>query len=235
VSPIKGPDNNTLRVVLGGSAVAAAVILGTIIIDPGGDTTTGTGTTTTATTTGTTTTTTTTTVPPAPYDCTGMTLHTPGGPDGAGGCWPGPGNTGPTVTPTAVLSAPGGDRYVYNTTVTISDKIINYAILVQAGGHATLHNVVMNGTIDVEDPSASLTTPNHQIHGGASPRPPITGDHQPGGPTQLRASRERHHPPQSAAGHHLRRLLHDRRARPVELFGVRAAGQPHRRHRQRVR
>jgi hypothetical protein len=174
VSPIRDASNNTLRVIIGGTAVAAAVVLGTILIDPGGDNTAGPGTTTT-TTTATTTTTTTTTTTSAPYDCSAMTPHTPGGPDGAGGCWPGPGNTGPTTTPTAVLAAPGGDRYVYNTTVTISDKIINYPILVQAGGHVTLHNVVMNGTIDAEDPTASMTITNSTIDGGAWIGPAITG------------------------------------------------------------
>jgi hypothetical protein len=64
---------------------------------------------------------------------------------------------------------------VFNSTITISDKLINYSILVQAGGHVTLHNVVMNGTVDVEAETASMTVTNSEIHGGDWIGPAMTG------------------------------------------------------------
>lgn len=123
-------------VFIGAAVVTAAVFVGVQVADPGG-----------------------VELPPCPV----TEQHTPGGPDGNGGCWPGDWNTGPSGTQT-VLAPPTGDRYVYDGTVNIDSKIINYSILVRTG-KTTITNSIINGTVEVYEPGA-MDLIDSKIDGG---------------------------------------------------------------------
>lgn len=136
--PIYHGSGKRFGAILGASLITAAVIAGYSVVDPGG-------------------------VPLSAQTCQVTEQHTPGGPDGNGGCWPGDWNTGPSgaLTP---LAPPGGDRYVFDGTNTIDHKIIDMSILVRTGT-TTITNSVINGTIEVYEPGA-INLIDSQIDGG---------------------------------------------------------------------
>lgn len=130
---------NKLGVFIGAAIITAGVLVGVNVVESGGV---------------------------APPPCQGLALHTPGGPDGTGGCWPGEWNTGPTDNNQVVLAPPvGNDRYVYNGTNDISGKIYNAPFLVQSGV-TTIRNSIINGAIETYKPG-TLYIYDSIINGGS--------------------------------------------------------------------
>jgi hypothetical protein len=56
--------------------------------------------------------------------CQGITANTAGGPDGAGGCWPGAWNTGPNA-PSGSMATYSGSCTITAANVTIDSKVVN--------------------------------------------------------------------------------------------------------------
>jgi len=103
--------------------------------------------------------------PPAqPASCPVSQANVPGGPDGSGGCWPGPGNTGPAAVPTQTYPAPTGSRYVITQDTTIDGYNINGGFLIQSGT-LTIKNSIVTGTVEVQSPGA-IDVENSKVLGG---------------------------------------------------------------------
>jgi hypothetical protein len=102
--------------------------------------------------------------PPAqPASCPVSQANVPGGPDGSGGCWPGPGNTGPAAVPTQTYPAPTGSRYVITQDTTIDGYNINGGFLIQSGT-LTIKNSVVTGTVEVD--SGAIVVDHSRVDGG---------------------------------------------------------------------
>jgi hypothetical protein len=86
--------------------------------------------------------------------CTGS-LHTPGGPDGMGGCWPGPNNTG--VPSGTVLSNYTGPCTVTTANVVIDAKTINCDLIIQAANVKVTRSKFVNGSIATDENSTGFS------------------------------------------------------------------------------
>ncbi len=82
---------------------------------------------------------------PAPSGSCPNAAHTPGGPDGAGGCWPYAGNTG--VPAGTALSNYSGPCSISSNTV-IQNKTVNCALQMYSNASLTIKNSVVNGFIE---------------------------------------------------------------------------------------
>lgn len=82
---------------------------------------------------------------PAPSGSCPNATHTPGGPDGAGGCWPYAGNTG--VPAGTALSNYSGPCSISSNTV-IQNKTVNCALQMYNNATLTIKNSVVNGFIE---------------------------------------------------------------------------------------
>lgn len=97
--------------------------------------------------------------------CPVSTPNTPGGPDPFGGCFPGPGNTGPD--PTITLTAYTGPTDIHEDNVTIEGKIIGSPggtpVDLRIGGtNFVLKNSVLYGVItQIDDPA--YPNPNYTV------------------------------------------------------------------------
>jgi hypothetical protein len=101
-------------------------------------------------------------VDPTPGTCAATGLHVPDGPDGFGGCWPGPSNTGvPTGTP---LTTYVGPCTIITPNTIIDSKTVNCNLAIRATGVQITKSKV-NGTIDTSS-SASLTVTDSTIDAG---------------------------------------------------------------------
>ncbi len=76
--------------------------------------------------------------------CAVTTSHVPDGPDGMGGCWPGPSNTGPNASQGS-MAAYSGSCTINSANVTIDSKVINCSPLSVGSGAANL--VIKNSYI----------------------------------------------------------------------------------------
>ena len=113
--------------------------------------------------------------PPAqPASCPVSQANVPGGPDGSGGCWPGPGNTGPATVPTQTYPAPTGSRYVITQNTTIDGYNINGDFLIQSGT-LTIKNSIVNGTVEVQSPGAIDVENSKVLAWRLGRSPPSTG------------------------------------------------------------
>ncbi len=119
--------------------------------------------------------------PVASGPCAVSTAHVPDGPDGMGGCWPGPNNTGPS--PATVLSAYTGPCTVTSANVTIDSKVINCSPLVVGSSASKLlikNSEILGGVIQ-NDGSAAFTIQDSIIDNAVS-RPAcadLNGDNKP--------------------------------------------------------
>jgi hypothetical protein len=78
--------------------------------------------------------------------CAVATLHVPDGPDGSGGCWPGPNNTG--VPPGTTLTPYTGPCTITTANVVIDSKTINCDIVVASGASGLIiKNSQVNGSV----------------------------------------------------------------------------------------
>lgn len=94
--------------------------------------------------------------------CTSSNQHVPDGPDGTGGCWPGPSNTGPNaLESTMTASVYSGSNCTVNTpNVTIDSKIVNCSPLyvgANASGLLIKNSYLKGGVIQPTGTSASFT------------------------------------------------------------------------------
>lgn len=86
--------------------------------------------------------------------CAVSTSHVPDGPDGMGGCWPGPSNTGPNAAESS-MSAYAGSCTITAANTTIDSKVINCSPLnVNASGLVIKNSYIKGGVINS---SASFT------------------------------------------------------------------------------
>jgi hypothetical protein len=90
----------------------------------------------------------TTTPPTTPQagTCASSTRNVPDGPDGRGGCFPGPSNTGPNA-PASAMSVYTGPCTITTANTVIDSKVVNCTLVVQAGGFV-LKNSYLNGWLD---------------------------------------------------------------------------------------
>lgn len=95
--------------------------------------------------------------------CPSSTKNTPDGADAWGGCWPGPATTGyphglagdtrTPVTLTAYTGSNSGGDCVINTATTITGKIFNCNVIVQA--KVTIKNSLINGQVYIDSDNAA--------------------------------------------------------------------------------
>ena len=103
--------------------------------------------------------------------CTGRIDHVPGGPDGTGTCWPGPGNTG--VPPGTSLTNYTGPCTIAAANTVIDSKLVNCTLSIQAA-NVTIKNSKVNGSVilDVDRPASkswSLSLQDSEVDGGQQP------------------------------------------------------------------
>lgn len=110
-----------------------------------------------------------TTPPPSGGGTTGCattTPHVPDGPDGMGGCWPGPSNTGPNALEADMASYSGPCTITASNTV-IDSKVVHCAtLLIAAGAQNVLikNSYVLGGVIQQdENTTSSFTIQDSQI------------------------------------------------------------------------
>lgn len=106
--------------------------------------------------------------------CAAVQQHTPDGPDGLGGCWPGPNNTGPNAAENTMSAYTGGCT-VNSPNVTIDSKIINCAPFTVGANAAGLiiKNSYLKGGVVQDSASASYTIQDSQLDNAVS-RPACT-------------------------------------------------------------
>ncbi len=106
--------------------------------------------------------------------CATSTQHVPDGPDGMGGCWPGPNNTGPNAAENT-MSAYTGSCTVNTANTTIDSKVINCAPLTVGANASNLmiKNSYLKGGV-VQDGTASFTVQDSLIDNAVS-RPACSG------------------------------------------------------------
>jgi hypothetical protein len=93
--------------------------------------------------------------------CTG-TKHTAGGPDGAGGCWPGPSNTG---VPDGISLAPYSGPCTIDVAGTVIDgKAIDCSLSIRAA-NVTIKNSRVRGSVSTQN-SGSFTIVDSEVHVG---------------------------------------------------------------------
>jgi hypothetical protein len=106
--------------------------------------------------------------------CAVSTLHVPDGPDGMGGCWPGPSNTGPNA-PESSMSTYSGSCTVSAANVTIDSKIINCSPLNvgNAANNLIIKNSYLKGGV-ISNGTAPFTIQDSFIDNGVL-RPACSG------------------------------------------------------------
>jgi hypothetical protein len=103
---------------------------------------------------------------PTPGVCSGA-KHTPDGPDGFGGCWPGPQSTGiPAGTVLTNYTGPSG--YQDPGTMVIDKKTVNSELRFYGHANVTITNSKINGHIDFDltDATSTLTIRDSELDAG---------------------------------------------------------------------
>jgi hypothetical protein len=117
------------------------------------------------TTSDTTTTTTTTTTSTTPVGCALSTPNVPDGPDNAGGCFPGPSNTGPNA-PASSMAVYAGSCTISTANTVIDSKVVNCRDLIVAASGFVLKNSYENGGIIQSGGSPSFTVQDSLVDSG---------------------------------------------------------------------
>lgn len=113
--------------------------------------------------------------------CATSTQHVPDGPDGTGGCWPGPSNTGPN-TPESSMSQYTGPCDISAANTVIDSKVINCSpvfVGTTASGLVIKNSYVKGGVVQATG-SASFTIQDSLIDNGVS-YPACSGNTCPAG------------------------------------------------------
>jgi hypothetical protein len=100
--------------------------------------------------------------------CATTTSHVPDGPDGFGGCWPGPSNTGPSAAESS-MAAYSGSCTITAANTTIDSKVINCSPLSVGSGASGLviKNSYVKGGV-ISDGSSSFTIQDSLIDNAVS-------------------------------------------------------------------
>lgn len=101
-------------------------------------------------------------------NCASATQHTPDGPDGNGGCWPGPSNTGPNAPESSMASF--NDCTIDSPGVVIDSKVVNCSPLV-VGSNATglvIKNSYLKGGVIQSNSTASFSIQDSHIDNAVS-------------------------------------------------------------------
>lgn len=106
-----------------------------------------------------------TTTPPPPTGggstgCATSTPHVPDGPDGMGGCWPGPSNTGPNAAE-STMSTYTGPCSISAANTVIDSKVINCGVLYIAPGATNVvvkNSYIHGGVISLDENRTSSFT-----------------------------------------------------------------------------
>jgi hypothetical protein len=100
--------------------------------------------------------------------CAVSTPHVPDGPDGMGGCWPGPSNTGPNASE-ASMAAYGGSCTINSANVTIDSRVINCSPLSvgAAAANLVIKNSYIKGGVISQD-TATFTVQDSLLDNGLS-------------------------------------------------------------------
>ena len=96
--------------------------------------------------------------PPGGGSCAVGTQHVPDGPDGMGGCWPGPSNTGPNAAESS-MSAYTGSCTINSPNVTIDSKVVNCSpvFVGSSASGLVIKNSYVKGGVIQSSGSASFT------------------------------------------------------------------------------
>lgn len=96
--------------------------------------------------------------------CANTNQHTPDGPDGMGGCWPGPSNTGPNA-PENTMAQYTGPCTINAANTVIDSKVVNCSpVLVGSGATGLIiKNSYVKGGVIQENGSASFTIQDSYI------------------------------------------------------------------------
>lgn len=105
-----------------------------------------------------------TTTQPPPGPCALTTANVPDGPDGMGGCFPGPSNTGPNAPASSMQTYTGPCTITAANTV-IDSKVVNCRVLIPANG-TVIRNSYVNGGVGRSGTSASYTIQDSLIDSG---------------------------------------------------------------------
>ncbi|HSX42782.1 MAG TPA: hypothetical protein VLF59_01715 [Candidatus Saccharimonadales bacterium] len=102
--------------------------------------------------------------------CASSTSHVPDGPDGMGGCWPGPSNTGPNAAAGSMATYSGSCTITAANTV-IDSKVINCSPLNVGSGASGLiiKNSYVNGGV-ISEGSATFTIQDSVVDNAVSYR-----------------------------------------------------------------
>ncbi|HSX29095.1 MAG TPA: hypothetical protein VLE73_00885 [Candidatus Saccharimonadales bacterium] len=108
------------------------------------------------------------TPPPSSGTCATSTPHIPDGPDGMGGCWPGPSNTGPSAAESS-MSTYSGSCTITAANTTIDSKVVNCNPLTVGTGASGLviKNSYVKGGV-ISDGSATFTIQDSVIDNNQS-------------------------------------------------------------------
>ena len=110
---------------------------------------------------------------PSPSVCPNA-IHTPGGSDGAGGCWPYSGNTG--VPTNITLSTYTGSCIFAIANTVLSGKQFNCDVVIRAPG-VQIINSRINGIVVTQSDNATLTMTDSFVDGGAQETFPAVRAH----------------------------------------------------------
>lgn len=122
----------------------------------------------------------TSTTPPPTGKCAVTTMHVPDGPDGMGGCWPGPSNTGPNA-PESTMGAYSGSCTITAANVVIDSKVVNcspLSVSSSASGLVIKNSYLKGGVIN--QGTAAFTIQDSFIDNGVS-RPACSNNGCPAG------------------------------------------------------
>lgn len=110
-----------------------------------------------------------------PVGCAVTTPHVPDGPDGMGGCWPGPSNTGPNAS-AGSMAIYGGSCTINSPNVTIDSKVVNCSPLTvgASASNLVIKNSYVNGGV-ISNDTATFTIQDSFINNAVSY--PACSDH----------------------------------------------------------
>ncbi len=94
--------------------------------------------------------------PPPTGSCAVSTSHVPDGPDGMGGCWPGPSNTGPNAAESTMATYTGSCN-ITTTNAVIDSKVINCSPLVVSAPGLVVKNSYLKGGVGRGDDTIPFT------------------------------------------------------------------------------
>lgn len=106
------------------------------------------------------------TAPAVAGSCPVSTPHVAGGPDGMGGCWPGPGNTGVPAGTTLTTYNDSGACHLNVANATYDAKTFNCDLVIEAMGIKITRSNIIGRIVSNSDSGTSVTISDSKIDGG---------------------------------------------------------------------